>query len=128
MKGPIAWSLENDGTAEVPELPSSLAAEIAHGVVDTFLDSMNRPAFRAGLGVTMASTIVLAKLGTRPWVTIIAATMLGVTAERLYGMAEDITAKVNPPQLLFHGAGCPGHTTGLPAECCMAGSDATGED
>jgi len=92
MKMP-AW-FEDDGTAGVPELPSSLAAEIAHGVVDTFMDSMNRPAFRAGLGVTMASTIVLAKLGARPWVTIIAATMLGAAAENLYGMAEDIYEKL----------------------------------
>lgn len=81
------------GTVAVKD--DSVVVALAHDVVDQLAGDFRRPSFRAGLGVTMFSTIMLAKLGARPWVTIIAATMLGWSAERLYGMAEDITAKLD---------------------------------
>lgn len=36
---------------------------------------------------------------------------------RLVALESKLTGQ---PELLFHGVGCPGHTTGLPADCCTA--------
>lgn len=94
---------------------------LAHDVVDQLAADFSRPAFRAGLGVTLFSTIMLAKLGARPSVTIIAATMLGWSAERLYGMAEDISATSDEQRAAILGI-VKAHKE------MLGGTRATGED
>lgn len=66
-----------------------------HDAVDGMIDDWNRPAFRAGAAVTAASTFVLARLGTRPLLAVLVAASLGVAAQNLYEMAEEITAKLD---------------------------------
>ena len=39
----------------------------------------------------------------------------------LYLYGKSPAAQAHDKELVFHGAGCPGHTTGLPAESCMTG-------
>jgi hypothetical protein len=70
----------------------SAAGDVARAVADSFIDQMGRPAFRAGLAVSMASAAVLARLGAGPVLTIVISASLGAAAEGLYGMGEEITA------------------------------------
>jgi hypothetical protein len=70
------------------------AADLAHAVVDSFVDELGRPSFRAGLAVSMASAAVLARLGAGTIVTVVIAVSLGAAAEGLYGMGEEITARL----------------------------------
>jgi hypothetical protein len=100
--------------------------DIAHGALDQLLDDFSRPSYRAGFGVSVLSAAVLSKLGARMSVAVIVSVMIGLSVERLYEMAEDVHGKLTaePVKLLFHGFGCPGHTTGMPAESCLADTDA----
>lgn len=103
-------------------------AEIARFVVDEAVTELRRPEVRAGLAVTMVTTALLSRAGLRLGPTLMIALMAGSVAESGYRMLADISGKLaGAPELVFHGAGCPGHTTGLPAGCCMADTDATGE-
>jgi hypothetical protein len=70
------------------------AAELAHDVVDMVAADFSRPAFRAGMAVTMVSTIMLARMGARPFMTVVTSVMLGAAAERAYATVEEISAKL----------------------------------
>jgi len=65
-----------------------------HDMVDMAMDDWQRPSFRAGAAVTAASTVVLARLGVRPFLIVPIAVSLGASAMGVYEMAQDITARV----------------------------------
>lgn len=100
-------------------MPMQSAGHALREIVAQVAEDMAQPAARAGLGASLLTSALLARarMGFVP--TIVIALMIGVSVEQLYAMAEDIHAKLAPPQLVFHGYGCPGHTTGKPAESCM---------
>lgn len=68
--------------------------DLAHDVLDELAEDFSRPSFRAGLATSMLSAAVLARLGARPFFSIVMALMMGAAVERLYGMAEDIHGKL----------------------------------
>lgn len=75
---------------QLADAEDSVALVIAHDALDAIARDMRRPAFRAGAAVTIAATIVLARLGARPSLVVVSSVLLGVAAENLYGMAEAI--------------------------------------
>ena len=77
---------------QLADRDGSIALVIAHDALDVIARDMRRPAFRAGAAVTIAATIILARLGARPSLVIVSAVLLGAAAENLYGMAEAIAA------------------------------------
>lgn len=105
--------------------------DLAHDILDTAIEDWKRPSFRAGLAVSVLSAAMLANTRAKLGVTLFISLLAGGAAEHLYGMVEGACTRavpaVTPPQLYFHGYGCPGHTMEMPAACCLAESDAPGE-
>lgn len=95
--------------------------ELARELGAQVLDDFRRPEFRAGFGAAMITTAMLARTRLPGIAVILMSCMIGAGVEQLYGMALDIHESLTrePIELFFHGLGCPGHTTALPAESCF---------
>lgn len=68
------------------------AGELAHRALDSLLDNLERPEFRAGLAVSAVTAAVLARTGLRATPTLALALAAGASAEHCYGMLIDIHA------------------------------------
>lgn len=70
------------------------AADVLQQAMTDVLGQFRRPSFRAGFGASLLSTALLARAGARPGIAIFTSLMIGAAVEHLYGMAEDIHAKL----------------------------------
>jgi hypothetical protein len=70
--------------------PGERVGELASGVVRSIVKDLRDPASRAGLCTSLLVTAMLARSGARAIVAIPIGVMAGLTAERLYQMAEDV--------------------------------------
>ena len=64
--------------------------DLAGSVVRSIIEDFRKPSARAGFCVATLVTVMLARAGARPFSAIPIAIMAGLTAERLYQMAEDV--------------------------------------
>ena len=110
------------------DLPDGGLPGIAHGVVDAVIENFRDPAYRVEFAAGVITASLLAS--SRRRLTFLPALLISATAGKAarwaYESIEDMRAKITPSQLVYHGEGCPGHTTGKPAECCMGAPGAAG--
>jgi hypothetical protein len=76
------------GTVDDEDL--ELARDLARGAVSGLVRIVATPASRAGLVTAVGTAAVMARAGARPLLSVAVALLAGVTAEKLYEMAEDI--------------------------------------
>ncbi len=76
-----------------PVRPMESAGRALRGIAAELVEDMSQPAARAGFCTSlMVSALLARRLGFLP--TVVIAVMTGVSVEHLYGLAEDIHAKL----------------------------------
>lgn len=67
-----------------------LARDLARGAARGLVRVVATPASRAGLVAAVGTAALMARAGARPLLSVSVAVLAGVTAEKLYKMAEDV--------------------------------------
>lgn len=113
------------------ELPSP--REVAHGVLDAMIENFRDPKYRVQFVTGVLATIPCTRARLPFLPAFVISMALAYTAGWAYESVEEIKSRLYveraqkaPDPLLFHGFGCPGHTTGVPADCCTADDAARG--
>lgn len=112
---------------DLAKLRSVTPAELAHDVIDGLAANFSDPAYRVEFFAALITVVPCARMRLRFLPTMLVALAAGKAAAWAYTLAEEIRAgHAARVPLVFHGFGCPGHTTGAPAESCMGDPDAPG--
>lgn len=129
VTGNAAGELEftpRDAGQALGELARELGAQV--------LDDFKRPEFRAGFGVAMVTTALLARTRLPGIAVVLMSCMIGAGVEQLYGMALDIHDSVTAdhPWAKLHvhegNPACWGHAPGdFPLDCPDGRRNETGK-